>query len=54
MVVHENTEWGSSAAEAVTEAAEKHGFTVVEKLPYSATQTDLTAEVARIKARDLT
>lgn len=52
MVVHENTEWGSSAAEAVTEAAEKHGFTVVEKLPYSATQTDLTAEVARIKARD--
>lgn len=52
MVVHENTEWGSSAAEAVTQAAKNHGFEVVEKLPYSATQTDLTAEVARIKAKD--
>lgn len=52
MVVHENTEWGSSAAEAVTEAAKNYGFDVVERLPYSATQTDLTAEVARVKAKD--
>lgn len=52
VILHENTEWGSNAGQAVTEAATKHGFEVVEKIPYSATQTDLTAEVARVKARD--
>jgi branched-chain amino acid transport system substrate-binding protein len=49
-LIWENTEWGSNVGLIVRTNAEQYGFTVVADIGYSSKATDVTAEVARIKA----
>lgn len=49
-ILHENTEWGTSMAEAEKQYAKEYGYKIVEVIPYSAKATDVTSEVERLKA----
>lgn len=48
-VVNENTDYGTSVADAVEAAAKKAGFTVTNRIPYSASTTDVSAQVLQLK-----
>jgi branched-chain amino acid transport system substrate-binding protein len=49
-MMHENTAFGSSTAPKVAEALKALGLNQVEMIPYAPTTTDLSTEVARLKA----
>jgi branched-chain amino acid transport system substrate-binding protein len=49
-IVHENTEWGTSMAEAEVKYAREYGYEIAEIIPYLAKATDVTGEVERLKA----
>ncbi len=49
-VIHENTAFGSSAAPKEVEALNAMGLKQVELIPYNPATTDLSTEVARLKA----
>ncbi len=48
-VVNENTEYGSSIAKTLTEAARESGFTVGLQIPYSANTTDVQSQVLQLR-----
>jgi branched-chain amino acid transport system substrate-binding protein len=50
-VVNENTDYGTSVADAVEAAAKKAGLTVTNRIPYSASTTDVSAQVLQLKEK---
>jgi len=48
-VVNENTDYGTSVGDAVEAAAKKAGLTVSNRIPYSASTTDVSAQVLQLK-----
>jgi branched-chain amino acid transport system substrate-binding protein len=48
-IVNENTDYGTSVAQTVQEQAKSHGFNVVAQIPYSASSTDVSAQVLQPK-----
>src|SRR3954451_12723397 len=50
-VVNENTDYGTSVGDAVEAAAKKAGFTVSNRIPYSASSTDVSAQVLQMKEK---
>lgn len=51
-LVSEDSEFGTNIAQVEAEVAEAHGYTIVENISYSATATNLTSEVLKIKEAD--
>ena len=51
-IVNENTDYGTSIAESVKQAAAKHGFSVSAQIPYNANSTDLSAQVLQLKEKN--
>src|SRR5262245_26226105 len=48
-VVNENTDYGTSVAEAVEAAAKQNNLPVAIRIPYSASTTDVSAQVLQLK-----
>lgn len=51
-IVNENTDYGTSIAGSVKNAAEKHGFTVAAEIAYNANSTDVSAQVLQLKQKN--
>ncbi len=51
-VVNENTDYGTSVGDAVEAAAKKAGLTVSNRIPYSASTTDVSAQVLQLKDKN--
>jgi branched-chain amino acid transport system substrate-binding protein len=51
-IVNENTDYGTSVADAVDEAAKKAGITVALRVPYSANATDVGPQVLQLKDKN--
>jgi len=51
-IVNENTDYGTSVAGTVKEAATKAGFTVAAQIPYSANSSDVSAQVLQLKEKN--
>ncbi len=51
-VVNENTDYGTSGADAIEEAAKKNNIPVAIRIPYSASSTDVSAQVLQLKDRN--
>ncbi|MBV8322183.1 MAG: ABC transporter substrate-binding protein, partial [Hyphomicrobiales bacterium] len=51
-IVNENTDYGTSVADAVEAAAKKAGLTVANRIPYSASTTDVSAQVLALKDKN--
>lgn len=49
-LVFENRLWGTSVARAERRLAARHGYEVVEEVPYDAAQADFNAELERIRS----
>ena len=49
VVVNENTEYGTSIAKVLREAAKENGFSIALEIPYSANTTDVQAQVLQMK-----
>ncbi len=50
-IVNENTDYGTSVAEAVEAAAKKANLPVALRIPYSASSSDVTAQVLQLKEK---
>ena len=50
LIVHEDSDYGTSVASAAEEKAKEFGFNLVGRLPYKASSTDLTPLVLRMRA----
>ncbi len=48
-VVNENTDYGTSIAKVVSEAAKENGFNISLQVPYSANTTDVQAQVLQLR-----
>ena len=48
-IVNENTDYGTSVAEAIEAAAKKHGIPVAARIPYSAAAADVAPQVLQLK-----
>lgn len=48
-VVNENTDYGTSVAELISQAAKESGFEVALQIPYNANTTDVSAQVLQLK-----
>jgi branched-chain amino acid transport system substrate-binding protein len=51
-IVNENTDYGTSVAGTVKEAAAKAGFTVAAQIPYSANSSDVSPQVLQLKEKN--
>jgi len=51
-VVNENTDYGTSVAEAVEVAAKQNNLPVAIRIPYSASTTDVSAQVLQLKEKN--
>jgi branched-chain amino acid transport system substrate-binding protein len=51
-IVNENTDYGTSVAELVSQAADAAGFKVAAQIPYNANTTDVSAQVLQLKEKD--
>ena len=51
-IVNENTDYGTSVAGTVVEAAKKAGFTVAAQIPYGANSSDVSAQVLQLKEKN--
>jgi branched-chain amino acid transport system substrate-binding protein len=51
-IVNENTDYGTSVAGSVADAAKKAGFDVVAQIPYNANGADVSAQVLQLKDRN--
>jgi branched-chain amino acid transport system substrate-binding protein len=51
-VVNENTDYGTSVGDAIVAAAKSAGLPVALRIPYSASATDVSAEVLTLKRRN--
>lgn len=52
LVVHEDSDYGTSVATAAQNKAKEHGFNVIDRLPYKGTSTDLAPLILRMKATE--
>jgi branched-chain amino acid transport system substrate-binding protein len=50
-VVNENTDYGTSVADAIEAEAKKAGLPVALRIPYSASSTDVSAQVLQLKEK---
>src|SRR4030095_14767134 len=50
-IVNENTDYGTSVADAIVEEAKKANIPVAIRIPYSASSTDVSAQVLQLKER---
>jgi len=50
-VVYENTDYGTSVATTVREAAQWHGITIVADIPYNANAPDVSPQVLQLKEK---
>jgi branched-chain amino acid transport system substrate-binding protein len=50
-VVNENTDYGTSVADAIVEEAKKANLPVAIRIPYSASSTDVSAQVLQLKEK---
>jgi branched-chain amino acid transport system substrate-binding protein len=50
-IVNENTEYGTSVAGSIVDAAKKVGITIVAQIPYNANSADVSAQVLQLKDR---
>jgi branched-chain amino acid transport system substrate-binding protein len=50
-IVNENTDYGTSVGDAIVDEAKKAGVTVGIRIPYSASSTDVSAEVLQLKEK---
>src|SRR5215469_3590484 len=50
-VVNENTDYGTSVADSIEAAANKNNIAVAIRIPYSASSTDVSAQVLQLKER---
>jgi branched-chain amino acid transport system substrate-binding protein len=50
-VVNENTDYGTSVADSIEAAAKKNNLPVAIRIPYSASSTDVTAQVLQLKEK---
>jgi branched-chain amino acid transport system substrate-binding protein len=50
-VVNENTDYGTSVADAIVDEAKKANFPVAIRIPYSASSTDVSAQVLQLKEK---
>src|SRR4249919_1561366 len=48
-IVNENTEYGTSVAGSINEAAKRAGITVAAQIPYNANSTDVSGQVLQLK-----
>ena len=51
-IVNENTDYGTSVAESITEEAKKANIAVAIRIPYSASSTDVSAQVLQLKEKN--
>ena len=51
-LVNENTDYGTSVADTVEQAAKKDNVRVAIRIPYSASTTDVTAQVLQLKEKN--
>jgi len=51
-VVNENTDYGTSVAEQIEAAAKKNSIPVAIRIPYSASSTDVSAQVLQLKEKN--
>jgi branched-chain amino acid transport system substrate-binding protein len=51
-IVNENTEYGTSIAKVIREAAKENGLNVSLEIPYSANTTDVQAQVLQLKDKN--
>ena len=51
-IVNENTDYGTSVAGTVKDAAAKAGLTVAAQIPYSANSSDVSAQVLQLKEKN--
>lgn len=51
-IVNENTDYGTSVAEAIIEEAKKVNIPVAIRIPYSASSTDVSAQVLQLKEKN--
>jgi branched-chain amino acid transport system substrate-binding protein len=51
-IVNENTDYGTSVAESITEEAKKANIAVAIRIPYSASSTDVSAQVLQLKDKN--
>jgi branched-chain amino acid transport system substrate-binding protein len=51
-IANENTEYGTSIAKVLREAAKESGFNVIVEVPYSANTTDVQSQVLQIKDKN--
>lgn len=50
-IVNENTDYGTSVAEAIEAAAKKNNIPVAARIPYGASTTDVSAQVLQLKEK---
>jgi branched-chain amino acid transport system substrate-binding protein len=50
-VVNENTDYGTSVAASIVEAAKQAGITVAAQIPYNANSTDVSGQVLQLKEK---
>jgi branched-chain amino acid transport system substrate-binding protein len=50
-VVNENTDYGTSVAASIIEAAKQAGITVAAQIPYNANSTDVSGQVLQLKEK---
>ncbi|HZB91400.1 MAG TPA: ABC transporter substrate-binding protein [Stellaceae bacterium] len=48
-IVNENTDYGTSVGDAIEAAAKQHGVKVATRIPYSASSSDVSAQVLQLK-----
>jgi branched-chain amino acid transport system substrate-binding protein len=51
-IVNENTDYGTSVADAIEAAAKENKVTVAIRIPYSASTTDVSAQVLQLKEKN--
>jgi len=51
-IVNENTDYGTSVAESITEEAKKANIAIAIRIPYSASSTDVSAQVLQLKDKN--
>ena len=51
-IVNENTDYGTSVAESITEEAKNANIAVAIRIPYSASSTDVSAQVLQLKEKN--
>jgi len=51
-IVNENTDYGTSVAEAIEAAAKQNNVPVAIRIPYSASTTDVSAQVLQLKEKN--